>query len=353
MRHLDQTRRVSFRPRWAAFTLVELLGGLVILSLLLGAAAQTTLGRMKQANRDSEAAELTQQIKALERSVARNLAVPGVSNWMTVIAEELVVPSSAVAANRQGLSRALLVDPNCRIGPQTNGFVPYFQSSVGSLEPAQVRFILLSSVASALPDLTHISFEALWDAPAGTFPTGWPGDWPGTAEDLLRVRLDLGSRFKRVLLNNHDLVTASHSVGTATPAALASFQTGELWLLTGSVLNLRYADGTLQGSEFVFEDVSFSFQGGQWTRGLRRGREAATEDSSLIVLAEEFLDTSLPPPPLRTPGSPQAIMHSFHLFMSTYALWAEAGFSSSADINWAGIMSELQAGLQTMTTISR
>lgn len=332
------------------FTLLEMLACLALVALLLGVAAHSAMGRMQQANRDHEAAELARQVQALERSVSRNLAVPAPADWAAAVAAELSLPVAVVATNRQGGRRQLLVDPLCQLGPEPGNSLPYAQSSAGSLRPQRVRFLLLSSLAAPLPDLAGLSFDALWNSPAGKFPAGWPPAWPGVAADLLIVRLDLDAQFRRVIFNNHDLVPAPHSVGSAAPLPLASLTGREAWLLAGSRLNLHYADGSLQGCEFVFEDVSYSFEAGQWNRGIRDGR-GLPAGSSLVGLAEAFLNTGRPPTRLRTRGSPQAILHSFHLFMSTYALWADNGFGDG-DANWEEVVEELQAALRAMVSIS-
>jgi prepilin-type N-terminal cleavage/methylation domain-containing protein len=332
------------------FTLLEMLACLAIVALLLGVAAHSAMGRMQQANRDHESAELARMVRALERSVSRNLAVPAPADWVAAVAAELSQPAVVVATNPRGGRRELLVDPLCRLGPQPGDPLPYVQSSAGSLRPERVRFLLLSSLAAPLPDLAGVGFDALWNAPAGRFPAGWPPGWPGVAADVLIVRLDLEAQFRRVIFNNHDLVSASHSVGPAAPLPLASLAGREAWLLAGSRLNLHYADGSLQGSEFVFEDVSYSFEAGQWSRGIREGRGLPVS-SSLVGLAASFLNTPLPPSRLRTRGSPQSILHSFHLFMSTYALWSANGFGDG-DANWEEVVEQLQAALQAMVSIS-
>jgi len=346
-------RHLSARTRsGAAFTLLELLGAFAIIALLLGVVAQSALARMQQANRDNESAQLTRIVGALERGISHTLVVPGPSQWVAAVAAELAQPASEISTNRQGEPRILLVDPRIEIGPIAGGILPYAQSAAGTRSPQRVRFLLVTSVGTPLPELSGVTFDALWDAPEGALPSSWPAQWPGNAADVLVARLDLEPLFFRVVLNNHDLVGTTYSVGTAPALDLSSFQTREFWLIRGSRLNLHYSDGQLQSAELVGEDAGFCFESGQWSRGLRNGR-GLPGVTTLTDLANAFLNTAsaLPPSRLRTRGSPQAILHSFHLFMSTYSLWAASGFADG-NAAWENVVEQLQAALAAMTSNS-
>lgn len=353
MNHPTSTRPSA--PRSSAFTLVELLGVLAVLTILFTVAIEGVLERMKQANRTAETTDLGLQIKALERSILRTQTVPSAATWIGAVANELAWSSNTVALNRQGNWRILVVDSTCRLGPSAGSTVPYAQSSVGSLPPVSPRFVLLSSVAAPLPSLGGITFDALWNSSPTVLPAGWPSSWGGKANDLRIERLDLRQRFHRVVLNNVDQYnTALFSLGTGTNVGIASFQTREAWYLAGSLLNLRFPDGSLQAAEFVNDDTSFAFEQGRWGRGVVTGRGSL--DGSFGSLVDAYL--SAPPPPEdpnQFGSNQQSIVNAFHLYIWTYGLWASDGFpdggsSSAQQVPWYRVVQDAQTHLADFTS---
>ena len=210
--------RTRFIGRDAAFTLIELIGVMAIISILASVLVPNMLRSIERVAVRAEADTLHalgEQVKLYLRDngVPPLAAVPPSSpNWTTQLATYASLSSADILVNRRLGTRLYVPDPVA----------------------ANQRAMLLSSMRAglALPTAATISanFQAIWDTADGIVPTtaGW-GAWNATnVEFLLRERVNLASVYRvdlqalTVALNNkHATTTASYQViqssGTILP----------------------------------------------------------------------------------------------------------------------------------------
>lgn len=282
----------------SGFTLIEVIGALAVVALIVGVAAQSGFERLKQADRATEAADLSQIITGIERAVVRTRSVPTASNWVTVVAGHLSKSTNQIAKTRQGHTRVLLFDPNFKIGPSVTNTLPFVQTATGSILPSNARAVVVSSIASALPTLTATNFAELWNATSGTLPAGW-ANWGGSASDLRIERLDFSRLFRRVILNNLDSAAAApYGVDGTNIVTIAPLQQVEGWFVDTSQVNLYFNTLALQARETLAEDTSYVFENGRWGRSVTYGTGAGSTE--LAELVDAFVDT----PPLDNTTEP-------------------------------------------------
>lgn len=281
---------IAVAPHTASgFTLIEVIGALAVVALLVGVTAQSGFERLKQADRATEAADLSQIITGIERAVVRTRSVPTASNWVTVVAGHLSKSTNQIAKTRQGHARVLLFDPAFRIGPSVTNTLPFVQSATGSILPSNARAVVVSSIATALPTLTATNFAALWNAASGTLPAGWSG-WGGSASDLRIERLDFSRLFRRVILNNLDSTAAApYGVDGTNIVTIAPLQQVEGWFVDTSQVNLYFNTLALQARETLAEDTSYVFENGRWGRSVTYGTGSGSTE--LAELVDAFIDT--------------------------------------------------------------
>ena len=298
MNNILTKSRIQAPRTTSGFTLIEVIGALAVVALLVGVAAQSGFERLKQADRATEAADLSQIITGIERAVVRSRSLPTTSNWVAVVAGHLSRSTNQIARTRQGHTRVLLFDPNFRIGPSVTNTLPFVQSPTGSVLPSNARAVVVSSIASALPTLTATNFAALWNAASGTLPAGW-ANWGGSASDLRIERLDFSRLFRRVILNNLDSTAAApYGVDGTNIVTIAPLQQVEGWFVDTSQVNLYFNTLALQARETLAEDTSYVFENGRWGRSVTYGTGAGSTE--LAELVDAFVDT----PPLNNTAEP-------------------------------------------------
>lgn len=214
----------------------------------------------------------------------------------------------------QGYQRRFLVDPELRLGTEADQTVPYVQTAEGSLEPVNSRAMIVSSVASDVPE--DLAFAETWDLADGEVPAGWAVD----PEDVFIQRLDLRGSFHRVILNNVDRENESlHAVDGSEIQIIESQGRREAWFLHGTAITFYYATGDLEAREVIREDVSYVHENGKWGRQMVYGERPPW--GSFGELVQAFLDAPAPPDP-KFGATQQAVVDEFNEYMWTYAIWA-------------------------------
>jgi prepilin-type N-terminal cleavage/methylation domain-containing protein len=312
------------------FTLIELIGVLAILVIIGTLATETVSTRIRITHRSTEQQNLDRIGTVFRQQILQTRSIPTTGSWHQFVAGSLGVSPSQTLTNRIGNTRILRFDPAFRVGPDARSpataSAVIQQTSQGSINPIQPRAVLISSTADPLPDISPVSFDALWNCTPDSFPAGWP-PWTSTASDLHISRIDLRNLFNRVLLQNNDLVReARYSIQSPTDSQpISQGMAREMWVYKGSILYLTQSDNTLQAAEVVRDEVSFVFEGGRWNRRVILGRDP--QSGSFADLSDAFLGLAAPPPTDAQHGATQqSVIEEMYHFMVQYARWAARDF---------------------------
>jgi prepilin-type N-terminal cleavage/methylation domain-containing protein len=311
--------------RAKAFSLIEMVGVLAIISLLAAAAAPTFIKRIDHDFRTSEKLVTRKLAEGLRENCIRNGRVPAVPDWPAAIASNLDLNVSQVLANSRKHTRRFLADPAFSINGSA---LPYVQGTSGSLSaPVNARGIILSTAAVPLPSLTGISgtdFTNIWVTADGTKPAAL-SSWGGRAEDLIIERIDLAPIFHKVVLVNvdplpDDLPNRGYyalSTNAATWHPPESFLT--LYVIQDTVLSFYRANGTsVDISEILKNDMSFVYRRSKWGRRLGGSDESIGDFGELV---SEFMEGPPPAAP-KFAATQQAVINEVYSFLWAYAVWA-------------------------------
>jgi prepilin-type N-terminal cleavage/methylation domain-containing protein len=336
MRHSDKSaargaRRCDRGGRRlpGGFTLVEIVGVLAVLAILSAIAAENILTRMKEAARQAEANSLATLADTFQESAIRTKYVPSTADITTILAAHLAVPVARVQQTQGGNARWFWVDPNCQVGA-AGATLPYTQTAAGSGQPSRVRLAIMSSVGAPLPARTNgptaAEFDTLWSTAPNGVPSWLGTNWSGMADDLKIQRIDAGTLFCRLVLENVDFINgAPYSVdATNTLTTVPAGSRREFWLLTGSVLNFHYTDSSLQAREYVMEDVGYTFENGRWGRYLRYGPNRGNGWFGEMV--DRFLAAPPPPGGTRRYSTQQWVIDAMYTFLYDFGQWSLDSF---------------------------
>lgn len=320
----------------AAFTLLETVGVLAILAILAAVVAENVLTRMRNANRAAEGMSLTTLTGTLRTSIIQSKSLPAAANWAQAVASYLSLPINQVTATASGNPRLFLSDPNFQVGTNSALGLPYTQTQAGSLRPVSSRIVIVSSVGTALPPLANntSSFSNIWNTLPNGVPAGWPSFWANNGPDLRIVRLDLGTLFHRVILQNLDLYNpAPYSIETTN--TLTAVPTGgrqEMWFIHSTVINFHFNDNTLEAREPIVADVSYTYENGHWGRYVLYGPMSGTSSLSLSAtwfgqMANSFLAAPAPPGSPNLYSDQQWVIDNMYSFLYDFGQWSLANFS--------------------------
>ncbi len=342
------------------FSLVEIVGVLAVIAVVAAAVTPAILKRIRLAMEEKEAKDLIVIADAYKSSVLRNKIIPDHTTWSRAVADELERPLNHVELSASQRQRAFLIDPDLAVGT-TNGKLPYTQTGAGSVKPAQLRLLVLSSLGSPLPVVSGTPssnvFNAIWNTPPGGVPAGWTSGAKG--EDLKVQRIELGPLFVRLILNYLDPDrTAMYSIDGNTPANVPTTPGGvTAYYLQGSVLGLRDATGQLLAREIIQKDNSFAYERGIWRGLLLEGKLRGGK--RLAQAIDLFLSRPRPrgASPSQGPkfgATEQAVADLFYYYMLHFAEWSRVGFpdngaNSQQQVPAFQALSDAQAHLETGT----
>jgi len=311
------------------WTLIELMGALAVGAMVLALLTPALQGQLERTARIQEMEKLSQIATEFRQQIRRQGQVPHPTAIAGFVAPSLGWRTEEVLTNARVLSRAMLFDPECRIGPITNRAFPFVQTESGSAEPVRPRCVWVSSLGEPLPTfltngaiLETAAFEALWQSDPGTFPADW--SWPGRGEDLLIERLDLREEFVSLTLNNPGSDQPRFSVSAHQTAILAPglFRS---WYLRGTTVQLMDATGALQTVESIQGPTGWQYEGGKWRRaGAWSGLPGAPSGRDFAEAAELFLRR--PVPPHVSTNASLWVLTALTNFTASYETWVAAGF---------------------------
>ncbi len=336
LNRLTDLRRRTRRPALAAraFTAVELVGVLAIVAIIGALLAENLIEKMRLAAIDAERTSLASLTKTLERYVGRTKSVPDRNTLPTALAADLAVATERVTQTAQGNPRWFWVDPDHRVGTNTTSTLPFVQTGLGSVQPQKLRLVIISSVGAPLPTPAitpnATQFLQAWNAVAGSVPAFLSSAWSGRPDDLNIQRLELGTLFCRVVLENLDAnYDAWYSVDTTNtlssipkPSGTASSNSRIFWLVRGTVLNFHYPDAatSIQAREYIMEDVGYTFENGRWGRYLRYGPNLSNGWFGQMV--DRFLAAPPPPGATRRYSTQQWVVDAMYQFLYCFGQWS-------------------------------
>lgn len=339
-----------------AFTIIEFVGVLSIVVILAAVVAPSLLQSVVRKQRISEATHLANIKDAFIAASVRSHAIPDDVEWSSFVADEMSVSPGQVLQNVVGNTRVFIADPTLVIDPiADDSGLPFSQSPPGATEPQNLRFIILSSVGKALPSLSGVSFDQLWEKPESGLPAQWPADWGGNPLDIKMVRIELGSLFHRIILNNLSLSSSAewNLGGAAQTQSLPASTQVEFWIMDQSELSFYELDGInseLSFIELISEDASFVFDDGEWKRFLDSQLDGSCEDI-FADLVNEFLTASTPPGSAE--ANAQAVVDALFEFSRGFDLLSrEGGFADNP--YWNGPKEKLaQTRIELLNALTR
>ncbi|MCP5521627.1 MAG: hypothetical protein H7A46_08775 [Verrucomicrobiales bacterium] len=304
-------------PGSGAWTLIELVGVLAILSVLVLVGAGAGLAYADQLARDRERDSLQDIAEALRRSVSQTLVIPDQNGYANQIANFSGRPAASILRNARGNQRLLLIDP----GVTNSGFnLPFDQNAAplaggGAGTLNNLRMLLVSSLGAPLPGTLPAApggrpeaavFANLWATPEGRVPAGL--NWRGDPHDLCLQRIQFFDLFQPVALN-HAEVTGLYTNGQVRLPGLNGFARPPgaprpcvRWFLQGTPLVLSNEVDASLLSEIVQEPLTFTYEKGRWVRGtdaMTTGTGVRSEltGADFEEAVRQFLASAVPPEP--------------------------------------------------------
>jgi len=313
------------RPFSGAYTLIEIIGVLAILTIIVSILAPYLFKRVTEAHINQETKLLALYEKAFKDNVMRNRRIPDQNGWASVVADELgisVYDSTNVFKNK----RIFLIDPLFKIGPNLTG-LPYTQGTNGSLRPQKPRVMIISSLGPPLPESDGVSanFNAIWNTPDGQIPSVWQSSWKGKGEFLIIRRIGMESLFRFVIINNLDptnevFISVDDSPPfrvTRDPAGFSGF------FFRDTVFKFYDTNGLMVSASVLNNDYSYVFENGQWRGQLLDGRMKLNQQFQQSYT--RFL--AAPRNPNAKFGAKQInILEFFCEYSRAYTLWSLEGF---------------------------
>jgi prepilin-type N-terminal cleavage/methylation domain-containing protein len=331
---VDDPGRKAPRRAPRAFTLIELLGVLVVIAILGAYVTQNAIVRMRDEARRAEQVSLLNMADALRSGVALERGLPAAAGLEDLVALQLDISPGRARETPQGFLRRFMLDPALRVGTNDTATAPFTQTAVGSIQPVSPRGMIVSCLARDVP--ADLGFNDTWDLPDGAVPAGMNVD----PDDFFIQRVDLRGVFHRVILNNVDRDQVGlYAIDDSAVQQLPSLRRREAWFLHGTAITLYYATGDLQAREFIREDVSYVHEHGKWGRQMIYGNRPPK--GSFGELVDAFLNAPPPSDP-KFGSTQQAVIDEFYEYMWTYAIWAMGSPPAISPFEKGGTSSDTQ-----------
>lgn len=202
-----------------AFSLIEMIGVLAIISILAGMVGPNMIRRVIDSTATRESKTLQTLADGLSSHIQTWQTIPGAASWVTNVGNSLGLSPADVAysdaANPSGSARVFLIHPGFT---PSNGTDPIFTpSAAGSVAPTNARILIISctkrgltipvtSGKAANTAGNRTRFDNIWNWTLNPFtkapPTGWPAAWRGNGQHLHVQRINLASQFLRLTVSN-------------------------------------------------------------------------------------------------------------------------------------------------------
>lgn len=313
--------------RFSAFTAIELIGVLAIMSIVATALVPSVIRKIDRATWQRETSDLSVMANGLKMTILKDKVIS--TNFVTSIAKYLDLSTNQVLATSRGFARLFMVDPKFKVGSISPYQLPYVQTNNASLiNPTTNRVMIISTIAN--PPVTTITdtFDTVWNLPVGSKPPSYGG----RAEDLCIQRIDVGSMFHKVYLLNVDTNFDGFYAIEPSPFSNSSFlgpNGKELltYVLDGTVLSLYMNEGSsLELRSMIKQDESFVYQKNQWARKLSAETlNFGLTPGSFGDVVNQFL-MGPPPPDPKFKATRQSVINSFYAYFINYWNYADANW---------------------------
>jgi prepilin-type N-terminal cleavage/methylation domain-containing protein len=290
--------------RNSGFTLIEIIGVLMIISILATAIVPSLSSQITRALADREDASLESIGNALRQLAVSEQVIADTAGWESDISPYLELPISEIRNNRAGLGRRLIFHPGLFTGAEGGYWqqAAYFSGAVlpnGKPSKSQGKdkgasaseesatgvlpwtstvlngqFLLVSDFKLGVPQTAFsvADFEAVWNQ-AGSIPNGFK-----QGESLRIYRGGLSSCFQKVLLSVQNSAAtdysacspASHGAGITNACPSWAVDGGiqkylpdgnySLWIMTGTQIDLGM-NNSLSASFIISGSRGFVFHG--------------------------------------------------------------------------------------------
>ncbi|MGC8743526.1 MAG: type II secretion system protein [Verrucomicrobiia bacterium] len=308
-----------------AYTLIEIIGVLAILTIIVSILAPYLFKRVTEAHINQETQLLALYEKAFKENVIRTRRIPDQNGWASVVANELGI-STYDATNVFKNKRIFLIDPLFKIGPNLTG-LPYTQGTNGSLRPQNPRVMIISSLGPPLPEPDGVSanFNTIWNTPDGQIPSVWQSGWKGKGEFLIIRRIGMESLFRFVIISNLDptnevFISVDDSPPfrvTRDPAGFSGF------FFRDTVFKFYDPNGLMVSAGVLNNNYSYVFENGEWRGKLLDGRMKLNQQFQQAYT--HFL--AAPRNPDAKFGAKQInILEFFCEYSRAYTIWSLEGF---------------------------
>lgn len=308
-------------PLRSAFTLIEFIAVLAVVAILAAIIFPVVIRRTDRAAWIKEVNDMTAISNALVLQISRTFTIPGATNWAQSAADWAARPVSQILTNNRGFARLFLYES----GGWLAGNVPYTQGSTGTVAAANVRIVIVSTIAEALPytngAIDTASFNSIWNVAQSAKPSFF-STWTGRGEDLVIQRLNLDSLFHRLVLLNRDPTPspAAYSINSTNTRLLTNWTSS--YYLDGTVVGL--CSYTLPMYRFVLGgDVSYAFDAGMWRSTFGGGgKDNSDTAKAFVAQTSAFLSVTNTAAGAARGASSQGSVSAMFAFMYTYSLWA-------------------------------
>jgi hypothetical protein len=212
-----------------------------------------------------------------------------------------------------------------------NPSMPYGQTTNGTSQPANLRALVVTTLAGAnAPSpaggvLSDADFNALWNTPDGSRPTtgNWAA-WIGTGDDFLVQRVDYAPLFHHLLLANRDAVSTWFTINGSAAIRLDHLTNNVGWdryFVEGTIVGLCDTSGNLMTRHILTRNISFVFEAGLWRSHLLGVFTGVTQADEFADEAAGFLSAQWNTSAFK--GADQAgVLTAMYSFMYVYTLWA-------------------------------
>lgn len=349
--HSPSRRPSDFGPRTSrarrAFTLIEIVGTLVVIAILAAVTAYHLLEHLKRSMREHEQAQLERFGDGLKQYILRTRTVPAPATWAQNAAGELGLVLTDVTLNKVRQPRVLLIDPAFRIGNVTGANLPYTQAIRGATNGlANARFLLLSSLNNPLPAAVATPgpnnyFNDLWESVDDVTPAFWTNlgglNWP----DVRVHRIPLDPLFVRVTLNYEGSLQGRFAADNTACAGAITLPTSPFstHYLASTRLSLFGADcaaaNPLQLTEVLLESHAYAFQNGIWRGRLFLGTTARRLGGQDLQAAYDLFMASTANSMAKFGTVQVDCAQAMVDYMQRYITWANGGFGNNSSLRSA------------------
>ena len=329
-------RTSSFPLSSRAFSLLEVLGVLVVIAFLAAILLPVVIRRVDFAAWSSENAALSSMATALKQYVVQSNSIPDQTTWVTAIASQLNLASANVATTPRNYSRAFLIDTSGWLGtalasgPWTQPPGGTVQAPGGLNAPTNSRLMIVSTIGGPPQGLpvssgkpSTAAFNDIWNTSLNAKPSTWKA-WSGKGEDLVIQRINLDPLFHHVILVNGSIGGLAISPQRDQREPDASGRCRDEHLLPGRErARPVHANTNLMAQEIIRNDLSRVFEYGVWRDQLYGG----TTNGVLVgldLLAASFFTSA---PASSSGTTPQAFLGFMTSYMNGYMSWAAMNFS--------------------------